>query len=61
MGGNIHSFSQSLFNLHNPVLMGNGGKSDTEGKEEKRWKGTRRSGGLQRVRGKGKNGNKLVV
>lgn len=28
-GGNVHSFSESLFNLHNPVLMGNGGKSDT--------------------------------
>lgn len=37
VGGTIHSFSQSLFNLHNPVLMGNGGKRDTEGKRGKRW------------------------
>lgn len=33
---------QSLFNLHNLVLMGNGGKSDTGWGVEKRWKGTRR-------------------
>lgn len=51
IGGNIHSFSQTLFNLHNPVLMGKGGKGDTEWKE---WKRKGRKGGLRRVRGKGK-------
>lgn len=39
--GNIHSFSESLFNLQNLVLTGNGGKSDTGWGLEKRWKGTR--------------------
>lgn len=47
VGGNTHSFSQSLFNLHNPVLMGSGGGGVTgdaggeerrQGKREKRGK-----------------------
>lgn len=38
--GNIHSFSESLFNLHNLVLMGNGGKVTLAVGVEKRWKGT---------------------
>lgn len=31
VGGNTHSFSQSLFNLHNPVLMGSGGGGASRG------------------------------
>lgn len=29
IGGNIHSFSQSLFNLHNPASRERGGRGDT--------------------------------
>lgn len=39
---NIYSFSESLFNLHNLVLMGYGGKSDT-GWGKGGWKRTRGS------------------
>ena len=58
VGGNTHSFSQSLFNLHNPVLMGSGGeKGDTEGRTWRRgeggWRGEEGEG-PRRLRGEKK-------
>lgn len=54
VGGNTHSFSQSLFNLHNPVLMGSGGG----GRHGGCWRGGKTAG---QEGEKGKNNNKLVV
>lgn len=53
VGGDIHSFSQSLFNLHNPVLMGDGGKKGTQ-REISGGRDGKRKGRAAGVRGKRK-------